>query len=195
LVAAGVLMSVVPLYQQFTGTFASNYGGLAQVDGLGFSTGMATEEGGGLERQARLAGPIGEKNRYAQVMLVLVPLALMCLFRARTSGARLIWLACTASISLGFVLAFSRGGALGMLCTLAVAIGMRLIDLRKAVFAAAGMALVLAVLPQYLTRLETISTSVQLLDEEQAGSAPDGAMRRRVTEMMAAGRVFLDHPA
>src|SRR5262245_25622760 len=65
LVAAGVLMSAVPLYQQATRSFDDNYGGLAQVDGLGFQTGQVTDEGGGLERQARLAGPIGEKNRYA----------------------------------------------------------------------------------------------------------------------------------
>src|SRR5262245_16875547 len=95
LVAAGVLMSVVPLFQQLTRTFDNDYGGLAQVDGLGFQTGQMAEEGGGLERQARLAGPIGEKNRYAQTMLVLVPLGLMCLFRARSNARRLVWLACT----------------------------------------------------------------------------------------------------
>jgi O-antigen ligase len=194
LVAAGVLMSAVPLFQQFTGTFEQNYGGLAQVDGLGFQTVEAGEEGGGVERQVRLAGPIGEKNRYAQVMLVLVPLALSCVFRAGPGGAKLFWLACSASIALGFVLAFSRGGALGMLCMLAVAVGLRLIDARKALFAVAGMGLLLVAIPQYWTRLETIGSTVQLLDQD-TGTASDGAVRRRVTEMMAAGRVFLDYPS
>jgi hypothetical protein len=63
LLAAGVLMAAVPLFQQATGTFHNAYGGLGQVDGLGFRTGEAAEEGGGESRQARLAGPIGEKNR------------------------------------------------------------------------------------------------------------------------------------
>jgi len=195
LVAAGVLMSAVPLYQQVTRTFDRNYGGLAQVEGLGFSTGETAEEGGGLERQARLAGPIGEKNRYAQVMLVLVPLGLSCVFAARSGAAKFVWLACTASIALGFVLAFSRGGALGMLCTLGVAVGMRLIDFRKALLALAGMGLLLLAIPQYWKRLETISTTVQIFDEDKGTAASDGAVRRRVTEMMAAVRVFLDHPA
>jgi len=195
LVVAGVLMSALPLFQQFTGTFEENYGGLAQVDGLGFQTGEAAEEGGGLERQARLAGPIGEKNRYAQVMLVLVPLALSCAFRARSGGAKFFWLSCTASIALGFVLAFSRGGALGMLCMLVVALGLGLIDVRKALFAAAGMALLLVAVPQYWKRLETIGSTVQLLDQDAGGAASDGAARRRVTEMMAAVRVFLDYPS
>jgi hypothetical protein len=188
-------MSAIPLYQQFTGTFENNYGGLAQVDGLGFSTGEEADEGGGMERQERLAGPIGEKNRYAQVMLVLVPIGLYCALRARSRGAKLVWLACSASIALGFVLAFSRGGAMGMLCMVAMAIGMGLIDLRKALLVAAGMGLLLVAVPQYWTRLETLGTTVQLFDEDKGTAASDGAVRRRVTEMMAAVRVFLDHPS
>lgn len=193
LVAAGLLMSLVPLYQQATNTFDRNYGGLAQVDS-GFQTGEASEEGGTVEVQARLAGPIGEKNRYAQVMLVLVPIALSRFVRARGRLARMATLACAASIALGFVLAFSRGGALGMLCVLAVAMVLRLIDVRKAMLAAAAMGLLLLAVPQYWKRLETIGTTVGALDQEQGAAAADGATRRRITEMMAAVRVFLDHP-
>jgi O-antigen ligase len=194
LVAAGVLMSVVPLFQQVTHTFDNNYGGLAQVDGLGFTTGEAAEEGGTLERQARLAGPIGEKNRYAQVMLVLVPLALSLAFRAPRGIWRVATLTATASIGLGFVLAFSRGGAIGAACMLLVAMGLRLIDARKALFVGLGAGLLLVAMPQYWTRLETIGTSVSALGDESQGASADGATRRRITEMLAAGRVFLDHP-
>ena len=193
LVAAGIVMSVVPLFQQFTGTFERNYGGLAQVDGLGFETTEGGEEGAPSERQARLAGPIGEKNRYAQVMLVLVPIALSRVFRAR-GLLKLFALGASASIALGFVLAFSRGGAIGMLCMLGVAIGLRLIDMRKALFAAAGMGLLLMAMPQYWKRLETIATTVQVLESDSSAAAADGATRRRITEMMAAVRVFVDHP-
>ncbi|NOT29272.1 MAG: O-antigen ligase family protein [Planctomycetes bacterium] len=194
LVAAGILMSGVPLFQQVTGTFDDNYGGLAQVDGLGFRTGEAAEEGGTLERQARLAGPIGEKNRYAQVMLVLVPLALVLVFRAPAGPWKVVTLAAAASISLGFVLAFSRGGAIGAVCMLLVAMGLRLIDVRKTLFVAAGMGLMLMAMPQYWKRLETIGTSMAVFGDESEAAAADGATRRRVTEMLAAGRVFLDHP-
>ena len=194
LVAAGVLMSLVPLFQQATGTFENSYGGLAQVDGLGFRTGEAAEEGGSLERQARLAGPVGEKNRYAQVMLVLVPLALVLVFRAPSAFWRLVTLGATASISLGFVLAFSRGGAIGAVCMLLVALGLRLIDARKALFVAAGMGLLLMAMPQYWRRLSTIGTSMAALGDQADAAAADGATRRRITEMLAAGRVFLDHP-
>src|SRR6185436_4587601 len=102
LLAAGVLMSIVPLFQQFTGTFSSNYGGLAQVDSGGVDTGEEADECETEERQPRLAGPIGEKNRYAQVMLVLVPLGLSFVFGARRASTRFLALAATASITLGF---------------------------------------------------------------------------------------------
>ena len=191
LLAAGVLMSGVPILQQATGTFANDYGGLAQVDGAGFRIDAAEE--GAVERQARLAGPIGEKNRYAQVMLVLVPLGLSRLFGARSAGARAFAGLATASIALGFVLAFSRGGAVGLACLFAAMIALRQIDARKALLVAGGVALLLLAVPQYWKRLETLGTTVQVLDQE-SGRAADGAVRRRVTEMMAAVRVFLDHP-
>jgi len=190
LVGAGVLMSVVPIFQQVTGTFDRDYGGLAQVDGgQGFET-----EGDEGPRQARLAGPIGETNRYAQVMLVLFPLALERAFRARSRVLRLIALASAGSIALGFALAFSRGGAVGMLCLLVAMVCLRVVEVRKLVYVGAGLALVLALLPQYWARIGTLGASAQAMEADGGGSTADGAVRRRLTEMLAAVRVFLDHP-
>ncbi len=195
LLLAGLLMSIVPLYQQVTRTFDNTYGGLAQAEGVGFRTGEVTEEGGGEVRQARLAGPIGEKNRYAQIMLMLVPLGLMRAFGERTRALRLAALACTASIALGFVLAFSRGGAFGLLCMIAVMAIMRIIDMRRLLLVGAGVGLLLAAMPQYWNRLATVASTTSLFsDEAAAGETADGATKRRVTEMLAAVRVFVDHP-
>ncbi len=74
LLAAGILLSIFPLYQQITGTFNNNYWGFAQAEGRGFSTGEETLFGE--VRQPRLAGALGEKNFYAQIMLMLVPIGL-----------------------------------------------------------------------------------------------------------------------
>lgn len=194
LAAAGVLMAALPLFQQATGRFDDDFGGLAQVDGAGFGAGATGGADPGRPEQPRLAGTIGEKNRYAQVMLVLVPLAgVRCVF-ARTAGARFAAAACTAAIALGFALAFSRGGAVGAACLLAAMAALRLVDLRKAALVAAAAALLLVALPQYRARLATISTSIELLDEETARTAADGAVRRRLTSMVAAVRAFVDHP-
>ena len=194
LVAAGVLMAAAPIVQQATGTFDQPYGGLGQVEEAGFETGEQMEEGGAEVRQARLSGTIGEKNRYAQVMLILVPLALSRCLAARGRIARLVALGCAAAIALGFALAFSRGGAVGIACVLAAMVAMRLVDARKALLVAAVLALVVAAVPQYGKRLVTIGSSIEVLGGDSGGGAADGAVRRRFTSMLAASRVFLDHP-
>jgi hypothetical protein len=194
LLAAGALMSVAPLIQQATGTFERDYGGLAQVDGAGFRTGHASEESSVEERQSRLAGPIGEKNRFAQILLILLPLGLSRVWEEKRRALRLVALGCTTLIALGFVLAFSRGGALGLACMLAVMLVLRLIDIRRAVCVGAGLVLLLLAVPQYWKRIATMTSAVRLVDETAQTSEPDGAVRRRVTEMLAALRVFLDHP-
>src|SRR5262249_30879547 len=155
-------------------------------------TGAESDEGGGDDVQPRLAGPIGEKNRYAQCMLVLVPLGMWGVFSTRSRLLRLVAAGATASIALGFVLAFSRGGAIGMRCMFLVMLVLRMIDLRKALFAVGGAALLLLALPQYWARLTTIGTSVEALDSSSPQTEADGAVRRRITEMLAAVRVFED---
>ena len=194
LLAAGVLMSAVPIYQQLTRSFDDNFGGLAQVEGIGFATGAVSDEGG-LVRQARLAGPIGEKNRYAQVMLLLVPLGLMRFWGERDKRLRLAALACTGLISIAFVLPFSRGGAAGLVCMVGVMVMMRIIDMRRLLFVGFGVGLLLVAMPQYWSRLSTIGSAANVFsDEAEAGSNPDSAVKRRVVEMLAAVNVFIDHP-
>jgi hypothetical protein len=192
LVAAGALMSVMPLYQQATHTFDDTYGGLAQVDnGEGFKTdGPSSGEGG--PRQMRLAGPIGEKNRFSQVLLVLLPLALLRCSRARRPLERNLAVLSTLLITFGFALAFSRGGAVGLACLVAAMVCLRTIDSRKALLLAAAVGLALVAVPQYLQRLKTMGTAAVAL-EEDARSA-DSSVRRRLTVMFAAVQMFLDHP-
>ena len=64
LLAAGAFIGGISGFQQITGSFENNYGGFAQVSDDSFRL------------QIRLEGPVGEKNRYAQIMAVLLPLAL-----------------------------------------------------------------------------------------------------------------------
>ena len=75
LIAAGAFMGSISLYQEITGTYDNALGGLAQVKDSEISTGETTSTGKDIKRR-RLSGPIGSKNRYAQIMVVLLPLAL-----------------------------------------------------------------------------------------------------------------------
>ncbi|HET6202576.1 MAG TPA: O-antigen ligase family protein [Planctomycetota bacterium] len=193
LLAAGVLMAVVPLHQQVTGSFDREYGGLAQVEGLGFHTGEVEE--GGEVVQRRLAGPIGEKNRYAQVMLMLLPLGLFRIWGERSRILRGAGLFVTALAMVGFALAFSRGGAVGLFILVAGMVGMRVVTLRQMGFVVVGVTLLFAALPQYWSRIATIGSAADFMTGEAGRTEEaDGAMAGRLTEMLAAAHVFADHP-
>ena len=61
--------------------------------------------------------------------------------------------------------------------------------------AALAAVLTLSVFPQYRDRLLSLTTLVSAMSETQdAHERPDSAIRGRFTEMLAAARVFADHP-
>ena len=90
LIIAGSLLGAISIYQELTHTYTNNYGGLAQVDrvdsGGGFN--IAPEESDEKILRPRLGGPLGSENRYAQIMVVLMPLALIRAFRERSRRLR-----------------------------------------------------------------------------------------------------------
>ncbi len=193
LLLAAAPMALVPLHQQATGSYNRDYGGLAQVEGTGFRTGEV--QGGSEVVQRRLGGPIGEKNRYAQVMLMLLPLGLFRFWAERSRALRLAALAATAFSLIGFGLAFSRGGAVGLVLLLAAMVVLRIVDVRKFGLVLAVVALLFVAMPQYWNRIATSGSAAGFLTGEAGRTAEmDGAMAGRVTEMLAAGYVFADHP-
>jgi O-antigen ligase len=189
---AGCLMGGVPLYQQLTGSFANEYGGLAQTGGEpGFETGQVTAAGE--VSQYRLAGPIGEKNRYAQIMLMLVPLAILRLRAERDLQRRVLAAACAALAAAGVFLAFSRSTIIAVGLVVLVAAWLRLVDRRKVGLLFVVACFGLLVTPQYRTRLASLLDLRELALSGRHASA-DGALKGRATEMGAAAMVFLDHP-
>lgn len=190
LLIAGGLIGGLSLYQQLTGTFDNYYGGFAQVTGRGFT---AEETLQGEVRQARVSGPIGEKNRYAQVMLMLVPLGL---FRAWGEPSRKLRLAAIILTGLAFIggsLAFSRGAMVGFLMLIAIMTFMRYIQLRQVLVILLGIILLVVAFPQINIRFSSLG-AIFSSQEEGGLQTADGAIRGRATEMLVALYVFLDHP-
>lgn len=191
LLLAGVCMSLVPIYQQASGSFSNDFGGLGQTSEVGFRTGEETLQGE--VRQFRLTGPIGEQNRYAQIMLVIVPLGL---FQAWGEKSR--WLRVTALMAAGFsaagvALTFSRGAAVAFAIMVLIMVLMRIVKVSQLAPLVVGAALLLAIFPQYSTRLLSIE-ELTTLASEGATEEVDGALTGRATAMLAALYIFLDHP-
>jgi hypothetical protein len=194
LLAAGAFIGAIVCWQQSTGSFGDDFGGFGQVDaGQGFAT--STLEGA--SRQRRLSGPIGEPNRYAQIMVMLVPLAM---FRYRASRTLSGKLACAGALGLVLVassFAFSRGSALALGLLLAALVIRGHIPVRRAAIAgAAAAALVLVTAPQYMMRLSSLGAlggAVTNRDDPGIQNA-DSSVQGRATEMIAAALMFADHP-
>jgi O-antigen ligase len=187
LVLAGFVMGSVVIIQQLAGATDNNFMGFGQLDSA-----MVSDSG---QLQTRLAGPIGETNRFAQIMAVLIPLAAALALISTGAMRWFYWLA-TLVIGGGMALAFSRGAIVALALAAPFALAFRFIQFRHMVLGAFGALVLLALLPHYAERVVSIGqVAVQSLGLSPGGLRnADGAARGRMTEMMAAGLVFVDHP-
>jgi putative inorganic carbon (hco3(-)) transporter len=179
LLLAGATMSTVSIWQEATGSYGTTLGGLAQVsDG---------------ETIRRLAGPIGETNRYAQILLVLLPLAVWAARVERRPALRFGALGAAVLILSGIILTLSRGAAVALMLLAIAMLAMGFVRLRH-IFALALVlgGLVMLVAPDYTTRLQSLQGLQAATSKDR--SASDGAIQGRATENLAALNVFADHP-
>ena len=192
LLGVGALLGALSTYQELTHTYANDYFGFAQVSNAAFGTGERTLTGEIL--QPRLAGPIGEQNRYAQVMLMVVPLGLFRYWSERSPPLRLLALCMTAFTALGIAFTFSRGAAIGFVLMIAIMAFLRYIRPRQIAAIVLGLALVLVAVPEYGNRLVTLDALTSFVSDEGPQDAADGSLMSRATENLAAALVFADHP-
>lgn len=182
LLGAGVLLSLLTLYQTFTGHFENTFGGLAQVN---FS-----EIAGG-ENGARPGGTNGDPNYYGQSLLILVPLGFYLASRGGNFVLRLLGLASSGVLALATIFTYSRGDALALAAVLGAAALYKRPKLPYWVVGAIALALLLPLVPSnYLARLTTILDVVQgnrqtILTEE--------SIRGRAGAAQAAIAMFSDH--
>ncbi|MFL5802110.1 MAG: O-antigen ligase family protein [Roseiflexaceae bacterium] len=195
LLAAGTFMGLLSFYQDVTRTYSDNYWGFAQMSNAAFGTGAENVYGKVLQK--RLAGPIGEQNRYAQIMLMLVPLGFFRFWGERSKFMRLLAAIATAFAALGVALTFSRGAAVAFVMVLVIMTFMRYIKPWQIGIIILAIALLFAAVPEYRGRLVSLQGLTSLTSSEGAGAGQeqaDGSMLSRATEGLAALLVFIDHP-
>ncbi len=142
----------------------------------------------------RARGPVEESNRYAQILLVLLPLALFRFWGERSPSTRRAATAAAILILGGVVLTYSRGAFVTLMLILLMLMGMRYLRPAQILTALAALILTMVlVAPGYFTRVSTISSITGLMADKPTVK-PDGAIRGRATEMLAALLVFRDHP-
>jgi hypothetical protein len=202
LLIAGAILGGLSLYQEATGSYNTKFGGLAQRNtesmeevgtDLQKSTKIKSQEK--INVSNRAAGPLGDPNRYAQNMLLLLPLAVFMLWHIRFR--RLLTISTAVGVGFifsGLLLTYSRGAFVSLLILAFILTALRYIKIRHSV---AGLLIIIllvaAVSPGYFARMQTIF-GVEGLISETSEKKPDAVTRGRLTEMMAAGKAFLDHP-
>jgi putative inorganic carbon (hco3(-)) transporter len=153
-------------------------------------------ENGEVMGQGRAAGPIGETNRYAQILLVLLPLALL-LFRTESSSKlRAAAVLAGGLITGGMLLTFSRGNLLAGVVVFGLMACLRFLTPRQVIVSLVGVGLLVGVFaPQVVSRMATLERLKGLFFQtHETYQPPDSSAIRRYVENVAAWHVFLDHP-
>jgi O-antigen ligase len=192
LLAVGAFVSVLSIHQDVTNNYGDNYWGFAQATDATFRTGETTLTGDVLQR--RLAGSVGESNRFAQVLLMLVPLGIFRFIGERSRILRVTAGISTAIITLGVVLTFSRGAAVALALLIVALAVLRLVTMRHLITILLVLLVVLVLFPEYGTRLSSLAQVGALAGEEVSRSEVSGSLLSRATETLAAILVLVDHP-
>ncbi len=184
LIGSGIFLGTLSVYQQLTHTFTDNYGGFAQAAVQNIISGGTDDY--------RIAGPIGDPNFYAQILVVLVPLALDRFWNEKNIYLRLLAAWGLIVISLSIIFSYSRGGATGLFVVLGIMLVRRPPKPAVLLSLLAAIILVFQFLPpNYLERLQTIPEALPGLGGDVRNEV---SFRGRASEAMVAWQMFLDHP-
>jgi hypothetical protein len=194
LLAAGTLMAAIPVYQQVAGKYDNNFGGFGQVSQGVFNVPDSGSQN--VVQQPRLTGPIGEKNRYAQIMLMLIPVGLFLGVGESKKSLRWLALGVTVLMLAGMSMAFSRGAAVAVAVLVLLMVWMKYITRKQFACVLVGLVLLLCAVPEYANRIARLQGVWGLITPAETAQdiRPDSALRGRAVEVLAAVRIFIDHP-
>ena len=199
LIFVGVVLSSLSVFQEATGSYENQFGGLAQRN---TEHGYEDDNSGLLRDREKVrvahrsGGPTGGPNRYAQILLTILPLALFRFWGEPTRSKRVLAGLAGVLVLGAIFLTYSRGGFLSLVGFVGLLTLMRYIRFRHLIVGTVIIFLLLLVLaPGYIGRVESITgldrfTSDVKMEKKQG----DGAIAGRLTEMLAAANVFLDYP-
>ncbi len=196
---AGLLMGGIVLYQAITRTYQNNYGGFAQLVATSpdnqSNTYMQTAQP---QDQPRQSGPIGEVNRFGQIMAMIVPLALALMIGLHNWKLQLLFFASAILTVAGAVLTYSRGTLLTLAVLWLAMFFIRFVRLRYLPLSLAPLLIVPLVVPSFSSRLETLQRIdvASLWSDTPADSltTADRSVRSRATEMISSWLMFADNP-
>jgi putative inorganic carbon (hco3(-)) transporter len=173
----------VVVHQEVTKNLGDSYWGFAQRE---------AEFKVGNEWRERAAGPIGDPNYFAQILLIPLPIALTMLWVERVWWRRALLMLTAVLIVAACGATYSRGGAVGLVFVLLAIALLQRVRPAFIVAGALGMLLVVAMAaPDYFERVRSLVAAKDIVSES---GTQDKAIAGRLGENLAAWNVFVDHP-
>jgi glycosyltransferase involved in cell wall biosynthesis/O-antigen ligase/aminoglycoside phosphotransferase (APT) family kinase protein len=172
------------LVQLLLGDFTADFGGLARVKQAHIY---------GHTFEPRIAGPLGDPNFFAQILVIALPFALSLAWSGASRRGRILAATLAAAIGTACLFTYSRGGALALVAVLSLTALFRGADLRKLSLAALLLVplLSLALPAHFADRLTTLG---QLLPGGEEALRPDSSFQERKVFAAVAWHIFTDRP-
>lgn len=182
LILAGGFLGSISVFQYWTDSFLSDFGGFAQAAKMHMAGEVDTY---------RISGSIGDPNFFGQIMLVLLPLAMDRTLHAGNKLLRCVAAWCFSATALAVFFTFSRGDLIAVFAMIVWL--MR--RWRPSPMLVIGLIMILVAIPpllpeRYLDRLVAIPTA---LTSSQSGPSED-SLRGRLSELLSAALMVVDHP-
>ena len=193
-VCAAALVSVLALVQAATGNYEQDFMGLAErnLERIDVPAGSSAAEAQ-MRLEDRAYGPVGEPNRFAQILLMAFPIALVLGLTAKSRMGSILAFASMLAVLGGVLVTYSRGAFLTLAILGVLMVPMRVISMRTLVaVVAAALLLAPIVAPAYTQRILSIGGVAEFFGSVEAEA--DGAVEGRTTEMLAALAAYTDHP-
>lgn len=182
LMLSGAFLTTLSVVQYLTGTFNNDYGGFS----LSFSHQIIGEYD-----NFRATGPIGDPNFYAQIVVLIVPLALERFLHEKEPRLRLLALYVFLVSSLTIIITYSRGGLISLVIAFAVFFLFYPPKRHHLPFMVLGVVVFFMVLPpNYLERLFTL----QQYFGGGGQRVQEVSLQGRESENLAALEMFKAHP-
>lgn len=183
LILVGLFLGSIAVFQYLTGSFGNNFGGFSQANLMNIV---------GQENDYRISGPIGDPNFFAQIMVVIIPLALDRVWREKNWVLRAVALWSLVVSFLTIMFTFSRGGFLALLLTLGMMIIYYKPPLKNVlVMLILGIGLFQNVPDKFLDRFATLSA---FLPSSEEAAMTDNSFRGRTSELKVGINTFKDYP-
>ena len=182
-VAAGLLMSLGPIYQRLSGDYDNPL--------WGFGHGTIAHIWGAIDGY-RLSGTLSDPNSFAEALVPVLALGFGLLWTEQKLALCLCAAGAMVAVTIGVILSYSRAGALGVaVVALLVVFAFRPRLRAILIFVALALAVSPAIDKGYINRMKTFQ---KFTPSRHAELLTEPGFKGRVSEVWSGLQMFRDHP-